>query len=89
MLGLLSNSLADHLHEEEVIMTGANYPGLSRHRAEHQGFLNRFEGLKRDLEIGKPEAVQQLFEGASTWVKDHILGEDMAAASFIRNSRAA
>jgi len=86
MVALMSSSFINHIREEEAIMAQANYPGLSRHRAKHQEFLSQFEGLKRGLENAEPGAVQQLFEGASAWARDHIMGEDMVAASYIRKN---
>ena len=67
----------------------AGYPGLAHHRLEHQDFLSRFDGFRKDVESGRSGAAKALFDFCANWLKGHILGEDMAMAKFVRKGRAA
>ena len=89
MIAMLSRTMADHFHEEEVLMGKAGYPGLAHHRLEHQDFLSRFDGFRKDVESGRSGAAKALFDFCANWLKGHILGEDMAMAKFVRKGRAA
>ncbi|HIJ63291.1 MAG TPA: bacteriohemerythrin, partial [Rhodospirillaceae bacterium] len=89
MIGTLSRSIEDHFRHEESLMGRIGYPDLAQHRAEHQGFLSRFEGCRRDVESGRPDAARALFEFAAGWWNGHIQTQDKAMAQFARNKRAA
>ena len=62
-------------------------PEAARHKAKHQEFLTRFDGLTREVENGRPATA--LLELCASWLKDHILGEDRPMAAFLINMRAA
>jgi hemerythrin-like metal-binding protein len=89
MVAKLSLSMTEHFREEETLMSRMGFPGFAAHRAQHQNFLARFEGLKRELESGRPDAANTLFEFCTDWLKDHIQGEDKAVAAFRPQRRAA
>ncbi len=87
MAAVLSRSMADHFDREEAVMRQAGYPDLPQHRANHQAFFARFDGLKADLESGKPQGAGALFEFCADWLKGHLLGDDTAMATFVRQAR--
>jgi methyl-accepting chemotaxis protein len=89
MVSSLSRIMTDHFSAEETLMRRASYPGLSEHRIEHQDFLSRFDAFKRDVESGRADAPVALFEFCANWLKNHIHGEDLALAAFLRHSKAA
>ncbi len=89
MIDMLSRSMTDHFRAEETLMSRAGYPGTAQHKIRHQEFHSRFDGLKKDVEGGRPDAANALFEFCAGWLKDHIRAEDMAMAAFLRKQRAA
>ncbi|HIJ62421.1 MAG TPA: bacteriohemerythrin, partial [Rhodospirillaceae bacterium] len=89
MISMLSSTMSDHFREEEAMMSKVGFPGLAHHRIEHQDFLARFDGFRKDVESGRGNAAKALFDFCANWLKGHILGEDMAMAKFVRKGRAA
>jgi hemerythrin-like metal-binding protein len=89
MVAMLSGSMIDHFREEEALMSRARYPGLAEHQIEHRDFMSRFDGFRKDVESGRAGAPATLFEFCTNWLKDHIHGEDMTMAAFLRQQRAA
>lgn len=89
MIDVLSRTMEDHFREEESHMGRAGYPELAQHRAQHQDFLSRFAGHRRDVESGRPDAAKALFEYSIGWWNGHIQTQDKAMARFARAKRAA
>ncbi len=87
LLSELDDIIVDHFNEEEALMAKHRYADIERHRCAHKGFLEQIALLRTGIESDSPNAVPQLFDFASTWLPDHIRGEDKALGSFLRNSR--
>lgn len=89
MVETLSTALRTHFTDEELLMRTSSYPGLAKHQARHQAFLQRFSELRNEVETGAPNAGQVLFNFVADWLKDHILVEDKAFVGFKRLAKAA
>ena len=89
MADVMAGHIEEHFAEEEREMRTRGYPGLAAHRGEHQAFLQRFAGLRRDVEAGAPQAGEALFTFMADWLKNHIGREDKAFAAFQGLAKAA
>ncbi|EME71674.1 methyl-accepting chemotaxis protein [Paramagnetospirillum caucaseum] len=84
----VGKSFEPHFREEEDIMTRNAFPSLDEHRRRHREFLDRFEGLKREVEAGKDGATGRMFQFVAGWLKEHIRHEDGRLATFLRDKKA-
>jgi methyl-accepting chemotaxis protein len=89
MVATVSRTMTDHFRAEETLMSHAGYPGSTKHKAGHQAFVTRFEGLKKDLESGRAETANALFEFCTNWLRDHVHDEDKAMATYLQQYRRA
>jgi len=83
-LNFLRDYALMHFHTEEGLLAKAGYPGLEEHKAAHQIFKERIEGLIGQLDE-EPATLDlgQIGDTARTWLRDHILEEDMKFKPFI------
>ena len=54
-----------------------------------QAFAQRFERLRSDVDAGKPDAANALFEHLADWTKSHILAYDKKVAEYAISRKAA
>jgi len=82
----------EHFAHEERLMSQARYPLLNWHKRQHETVRNAARPLARRIEAGDRQAVKELLEFLSRWMKDHVAVADrmMAAAlrAFSRSSAA-
>ena len=77
-----------HLREEEEVMARHAYPGLARHRQDHEAFGRRFEEIQRGGTNGQLTTIA-LLEFTADWVSKHIMQYDRALAEFTKARRVA
>ncbi|TVR95308.1 MAG: hypothetical protein EA406_14355 [Rhodospirillales bacterium] len=73
-----------HFKREERIMQAARFPGMSIHRAEHQGFVRYLELLrKRYAGEGDPDMARELYDYLTGWLRHHVLIQDFAYKPYV------
>lgn len=89
LLGYLDGYVKEHFREEEDLMARHTYPEADRHRAEHRIFIEKLEGLKRELATSGP-TVQVLIRTNKAliyWLTEHIREVDTKLAGFLRQGK--
>lgn len=73
-----------HFGEEEKIMEGINYPGLSAQKSTHEMFITEVEKLKQEAGNGMAIFVSiKIVNTAINWLKNHIILMDKKYQSEI------
>lgn len=69
---------AMHFSTEEDLLAKADYPDLEAHREAHAQFKARLTAILEQIDSA-PETLDltQVGDMARTWLRDHILDEDM------------
>lgn len=63
-----------HFEEEEKLMEGINYPGLSAQKSAHKMLISKIEEFKQEAANGMAIFVaSKLVNTAVDWLKNHIL----------------
>lgn len=90
MLRFLIEYVHTHLGAEEALMESVDYPALGLHRMAHQAFTREVESLARQVEAEGVSAlvVHRVEREVSTWLHDHVCGEDLEFVTHIRSYRA-
>ncbi|HYI70934.1 MAG TPA: bacteriohemerythrin [Skermanella sp.] len=88
-IAMLVGSMSEHFADEEGQMTRMGYPGAADHIRDHAGFIQRFDRLRSDVDAGKPDAANALFEHLADWTKSHILAYDKKVAEYAISRKAA
>ena len=81
-IAMLVGSMREHFADEEEQMTRMGYPGAADHIRDHADFTKRFDRLRADVDAGKPDAANALFEHLADWTKSHILAYDKKVAEY-------
>lgn len=85
----LFNELLDyvggHFEREESHLESMGYPGLDGHRAQHDVFADQVAAmLKQYRAEGFSDSDQRVADFLWTWLKGHILIEDLKYAAWTR-----
>lgn len=91
MLEYMADYTDFHFGEEEKLQEEIGYPGIDKHRAEHEKFRNTVKDLHEMLEEeeGPSDAfVKKVQENVVDWLYGHIQGFDRSVAEykFMRNN---
>lgn len=78
-----------HFRSEEEYMAAIGYPWLAAHRRLHEEFSARVHGYRAALAAGEQVLNSDLVKAMICWVRDHLVAEDSAYASFAAGLRAA
>ncbi len=71
----------DHLSREEQLMQAVCYPELAEHKAEHNAFIVRLNGLIKNQ---KSDSITlDLAKFLKSWLSGHILHSDKKLASYV------
>jgi hemerythrin-like metal-binding protein len=71
-----------HFRNEEQAMKRFSYPGLERHKAQHDEFVAKAVDLKESHEQGRVALSVSVLNFLNSWVSDHIQKTDKEYASF-------
>lgn len=82
-LRFLMNYTEEHFRDEEQLMRGMDYPGLSSHREEHTQLTENLNQLQARLEMGKTITMDVTILLAD-WLTHHISTVDMRYVDFLR-----
>ncbi|CAA7620179.1 conserved hypothetical protein [Candidatus Terasakiella magnetica] len=74
-----------HFEREEAHLEAIDYPGLDSHRAQHDAFTDRVSDLLRQYrETPFERSDSRVADFLWTWLKSHILIEDMKYAAWTK-----
>jgi hemerythrin len=75
-----------HFDTEEELQTKYGYPEYQQHRQMHEDFKRVAGGLLHELKTNGPTDVfiSHIYSAVSLWVVQHIKGEDIKMAAFIK-----
>ncbi len=85
LLSYLRAYAVTHFDEEEEAMRAASYPGLRRHKAEHDRFMRDIMRMTKDQERRRGPGVDPLAlaRWLEDWLVDHVSSVDTAMARFL------
>ena len=84
-LMFLTNYTLQHFKMEENLMDAAGYPEAERHKYLHHQLVVRLSELMRTFVALGPKALtDSTMDFMAGWLGEHILGEDMRLAAFLR-----
>jgi hemerythrin len=85
VMAFLDDYVVSHFGLEEDYMTQYNYPGLARHKEQHQDFITNFNAIKNELESTGPSSalVIQTQRKLSDWWVNHIVAVDKELGAFL------
>lgn len=89
MLAFLADYVVTHFSTEERFMREVGYPGLPRHREEHEGFVAELRALDRDFAEGgaMPGLVGRVNRQVGDWLRGHVCVTDMAMGRYASRAR--
>jgi hemerythrin len=75
-----------HFEDEENLQLKYGYGDYYEHVARHREFKTRVNGLAERLykEGPSPELVEEISECAGDWLVNHIKGDDLKMAAFVK-----
>ena len=76
VLNLLCQYAETHFRDEEELMGQGRYPGLARHRLEHDRLLREVFALNERYAAGEAEITEEVMGFLKHWLLSHILQED-------------
>jgi len=85
MMDFLGEYVQKHFRLEEAYMVKYKYPGFFEHRALHEGFVKRFEMLKKKLRAEGPtiSVALELQKELIAWFIDHISDVDKMVGRYL------
>ena len=88
-LAFLGEYAVTHFSAEERFMRDVGYPGLRRHREEHELFVADLRALDREFAEGGPTPglVARLNRQVGDWLRGHVCVTDMAMGHFVSRAR--
>ena len=78
----------EHFAHEEKIMKECGFPDLDKHMARHRGLLQKVERFQFEFGTQGRRVTAEVREFLRYWVRSHILHDDMAYATHLKESRA-
>jgi hemerythrin-like metal-binding protein len=88
ILSRLAHYTAIHFAHEERLLQTSNYPGLAKHKLEHQRLTERVQAFQADFEAGRVALSVQLLQFLRDWLEHHIQTEDTAYAPHLKANAA-
>jgi len=72
-----------HFQHEEDYIAGLGFPGTERHVKLHHGFIRRLTATRQKfLAERQPEIGIEILDFLTSWLRDHIMGEDRRYREF-------
>lgn len=73
----------NHFKTEENFFEEFDYPEKDAHKQEHIDFVRKVSIFKTEFENKEVMLTIEVLEFLSSWLQDHILGEDMKYSGFL------
>ncbi len=87
ILGKIITELVDytvfHFSFEEKLMSEAKYPGLAKHRIEHDSLKTKVRKIKSDFDSGKTVISIEVMQFLKDWLVNHIMHSDKEYSPFL------
>lgn len=78
-----------HFNYEEIMLEKFHYPEIEEHKVSHSNLFEQLKKYEDRLSKGEDDEMSmELLDFLSTWLKTHILFEDMAYSSYLSSSGA-
>jgi hemerythrin len=77
-----------HFDSEEDLMRSSSFPGLAAHAEEHRKLIEQMTGLRDNLGAGGVQVGGALALYVRLWAEQHITGQDLCFAQFLRDANA-
>ena len=89
MLSFLAGYVVKHFAHEQLMHKRSAYPKAAEHKTIHESFVATFVELEKEYteQGGTPEVLEKIIAAVTTWLKEHIMGEDKEFAEYYRNLR--
>lgn len=84
ILAFLERYIRVHFEGEDAFMTRHGFPGAEAHAREHAHLVDLLRQQTGRFNLGDDQAPGELVPLLSTWLRDHILQQDMALAEHVR-----
>ena len=84
ILDRLVHYTAVHFAHEERLMEEYGYPGLSRHKAEHEALTKQVLAFQAELQSGRASMTVQVLQFLKNWLERHIKVSDRAFAPCLK-----
>jgi hemerythrin-like metal-binding protein len=84
ILDRLAEYAAVHFAHEERLMQQCQYPGLTKHKQEHQDLTRRVLAFRKDFEAGQIALTIQVLQFLKGWLEHHIQSEDAGYAPYMK-----
>lgn len=72
-----------HFTTEETLMQKYDFPGLKKHRQEHEAFIKKIGDYRARFESGKMIIGMDITQFVKNWLINHILKTDMAYSKYL------
>jgi hemerythrin len=72
-----------HFFTEEEFMKKIQFPGLEKHKKEHDGFAQRVVEMDKEMERGKQAMSLEVLTFLHDWLTTHILKSDAEIGCFL------
>ena len=80
ILSQLIEYTVTHFEAEEVLMQGAEYPGLKRHKTQHRQLVQKVEKFRGKFVNNGQRITSDMMEFLKYWLSNHILVDDKTFA---------
>jgi len=87
-LDRLAQYTASHFAHEEGLMKLYKYPGLAKHKAEHDALIKKVQAFQADFKSGTVTSPIQVLEFVKDWLQHHIKESDSAYAPWLKERKA-
>ncbi len=82
----LSDYVVEHFRDEEALMTESGFPTLRAHKLQHTRLAAQTLQLAADYFNGEEIAATRIGPFVASWLKEHILAEDMILARHLHQA---
>ena len=79
----LAQYAVEHFATEEIFMRQYDFPGLAKHKKEHEAFKEKVGAFQKDFAAGKATLSMEVLSFLTAWLDHHILKVDQAYAPFL------
>ncbi|MDK9700827.1 MAG: bacteriohemerythrin [bacterium] len=74
-----------HFQTEEEYMHRSGFSGYVTHKIEHEKLVAQIKNLKRDCELDRIKARDQLVAIVRYWLLEHVLSHDKGLGRFLKS----
>lgn len=85
-LEFLKEYVGHHFAAEEREMNRHGYPGLQRHREEHERFTKEINAVNNEIRVtgARMILIQTMLWSSAEWLVSHVKGTDQEMAAYLK-----